>query len=42
MSPLLVAAVGLHESFLAYRSAGFTEEQALSLIAKIVAEHRRG
>lgn len=35
-SPLEVAAIGLHESFLAYTAAGFTEDQALELIAKIV------
>jgi len=41
VSPLLAAAIGLHEQFLAYRSAGFTEEQSLSLIAKMVREARR-
>lgn len=40
-TPLEVAAIGLHESFLAYTAAGFTEDQALELIAKIVRQSGR-
>lgn len=41
LSPLHLAAIALHESFLAYTAAGFTEDQALELIAKIVCEPGR-
>lgn len=41
LTPLHLAAIGLHESFLAYTAAGFTEDQALDLIAKMVMENRR-
>lgn len=33
MSPLAAAGMGLHELFLAYMAGGFTESQALRLIA---------
>jgi hypothetical protein len=42
LSPLHLAAISLHESFLAYTAAGFTEDQALELIAKIVRQSGRG
>lgn len=32
-SPMVVAAIGLHEAFTAYLAAGFTETQALTIIA---------
>jgi len=40
-TPLHDAAVALHESFLAYVAAGFTEDQALALIAKMMMEQNR-
>lgn len=36
MSPILEAAVGLHELFLTYVAAGFTEYQALVLVVEMV------
>lgn len=32
LSPILEAAIGLHELFLVYMEAGFTERQALILV----------
>lgn len=32
-TPLVVAAIGLHEVFTSYLAAGFTENQALTIIA---------
>jgi hypothetical protein len=42
ISPLHLAAISLHESILAYTAAGFTEDQALELIAKMVRQSGRG
>lgn len=39
--PLHLAAISLNELFLAYTAAGFTEDQALELIAKIVRQSGR-
>lgn len=41
LSPLHLAAISLHESSLAYTAAGFTEDQALELIAKMVRQSGR-
>jgi hypothetical protein len=40
LSPLEVAAIGLHEAYTAYRVAGFTDDQALTIIARMAV--RRG
>lgn len=36
-TPLEAAAIGLHEAFTAYLAAGFTEDQALTIIARMAA-----
>lgn len=36
------SAVGLHEMFLSYLEAGFTEDQALKLIAYMIAGFKKG
>lgn len=41
LSPLATAATQLHVMFVAYLAAGFTERQALVLIAEIVAAQGR-
>ena len=41
LSPLHLEAISLNELFLAYTAAGFTEDQALELIAKIVRQSGR-
>lgn len=38
-SPLVLAAVSLHECYLELRSAGFTQDEALSLLAKMGKEN---
>jgi len=38
----MTAAIGLHESYLAYRAAGFTENQTLTLIARMVSGRHSG
>lgn len=35
-TPLEVAAISLHEMFTAYRKAGFTEDQAVKIVAQCV------
>lgn len=37
LGPLVAAAVTMHSLFVAYRDAGFTEDQALRLVAYVVA-----
>lgn len=40
ISKLVEIAITTHEMFEAYVQAGFTEDQAMTLIAKIISEHR--
>ncbi len=41
-TPAEVGAVSLYEMFRSYLKAGFTERQALILIAEMIAAHNRG
>lgn len=34
-TPLEAAAIGLHEAYTAYRAAGFTDDEALTIIARM-------
>lgn len=42
LTPLQMAATQAHEHFLAFTSAGFTEDQALRLVALQIGEAQRG
>jgi hypothetical protein len=41
LTPFLSAGIGMYELFKAYREGGFTEDQALKLIAMGIAEQAR-
>ncbi len=40
VSPLTASAIALHEAFTSYVAGGFSEKQALSLIAQMVMVNR--
>ena len=41
MTAFAEGAIGMHEMFVCYVAAGFTEGQALRLMAEILAAHQR-
>lgn len=41
MTPLVESAIRLNEIFKALRHAGFTEDQALTLVQKAITNHQR-